>query len=110
MGYRSDVAICVTNEDYQKLCEKMQANGVFEFLHRAKLYEKGKYIILKWDWVKWYEDYPEIQTIESFLESCEEARLVLIGEDYSDIEIIDYGDGDLCEQLDVSREIAIFEG
>ena len=96
MGYRSEVAIKCQKNAYEKFakvykgCEpdKVLSNGDDDYL-------------LYWSWIKWYDDYPEIQAINDVMTELDEMfggdneniydnhwgyKFLRIGEDDNDVE------------------------
>ena len=65
MGYRSDVTIAMYpkfGEDYAMLKLFVDENlpDKFEEHWHQQTDEVFRYLLLKLDWIKWYEDYPEV--------------------------------------------------
>ena len=97
MGYRSDVALELTKEK----------NDLFRALYAAKFPEDLSWLydniqqesedgtLYCWDSVKWYDSFPEVGFIESFIDSLdyEDYAFIRIGEESDDNE--HRGDGDL---------------
>ena len=69
MGYYSEVVIACKQEGF-KMFEKAQKE------HNFKPEQYGKtdddIYIIKWDWVKWYEGYPEIEAINDVMNELDE--------------------------------------
>ena len=85
MGYYSDVAIAVQKKDYIKLRQE-------------------KYVVLKWQSIKWYNDFEEISLIEKFLKKIPHHDFIRIGEEMDDIE--EY-QGTHHYLIEVQRDISI---
>ena len=92
---RSDVAIAMKQTDYEKLQKAIEEldedtkEDVTHFMKGVSLEvssENKEYVILKWEWVKWYDYFPEVEFILNFLEEIEKYDYIRIGEDYDDIE------------------------
>jgi len=100
MGYRSDVTIVVAVERIhsQTLWAAYQMD---DLVQKEKIYSEwrtvihGKHAVLfiyEHDWVKWYDDYPDVQAIEKLMHLPSEMNLnyawrkVRIGEEWNDIE------------------------
>ena len=96
MGYRSDVALVLSNEGnkelsnyYRSLLEEDRTelesllNGSDEYLHN----DKGEHLFI-WESCKWYAGFPDVELIEKFLDtiSDEYYYFVRIGEDLCDVE------------------------
>ena len=110
MGYRSDVAIAIENEAFKELLEKAKAENddAFEFIQRASIYRTDKFTTLYFEWVKWYEDYEDVQFIESFIRKIPHV-FKRIGEDYDDIESLegDVADHDMYDCVQIVRSLDI---
>lgn len=101
MGYRSEVAISLRHKDYNNLIENVKNNidgyGVIkDLLHYADKITNipdDDIIIIRWNWIKWYEEYKDIQKLNTFLHQEDDNGNILIphcftriGEEYGDIE------------------------
>ncbi len=93
MGYRSEVAIVMTNKHYgefMELANKIEdiklKNEVHDLLEDAGTIKvSGDYTVMHWNWVKWYDGiYPEVTWIEHNL--IAPYGKVRIGEEDDDIE------------------------
>ena len=109
MGYRSEVAIAIRKEDYELLKEFDKENqNLIELLEIANIKEYNEVICLKWDWLKWYSEFPEVQAIEEFLAKLSDEdkpyKFIRIGEDIDDTEV-EYNYGDEEKYRDVSYRI-----
>jgi len=114
MGYRSQVVLAFSKEltpfFMMRLSQNKEAEALV-FKHNDEFnrdYQGDKSWLIRWESIKWYEGYDDIQTIETFIEeavsdeyefevdgikeaSSEHIRFVRVGEDAQDI---DYrGDG-----------------
>jgi hypothetical protein len=111
MGYRSDVVIQVEfykaeqtlekTEELLKICEPDEMN-----IYEEKDYSIGVPIhrlVAKFNFRKWYSEYQEVKAINNLIrelgntaEDLEDNNILSVqffrvGEDYSDIETIEYG-------------------
>lgn len=103
MGYRCDVIIFCQERLYKEIINKCKEND-FEpnRVMRGKDGDIYNYR-LDWNWVKWYNDYPEIRAINRVLSLADEEEVMydykqlIIGED-NDTEIYEHGYtfGDVC--------------
>lgn len=93
MGYRSEVAIVMTNKHYDEfmgLADKIEDTELKENVHdllkdAGTIKVPGDYTVMHWNWVKWYDGiYPEVTWIESNL--IAPYGKVRIGEESGDIE------------------------
>lgn len=111
MGYRSEVAIALTENHYNQLFEAAKNVKDFDntwlvsFLSNPKRKETmdETYILITDDWIKWYSACPEISFIEKFLNNHRHAFL-RIGEDDNDNEMDimvddDEGEDDMFYEL-----------
>ncbi len=116
MGYYSDVAIAVQKKDYFKLKQAMSSlisdtelkNKSLNLIEAAQKTEiqidKEKYVVLKWQSIKWYNDFEEISFIEKFLKKIPRHDFIRIGEEMDDIE--EY-QGTNHYLIEVQRDISI---
>ncbi|MBR1695541.1 MAG: hypothetical protein IJ709_09110 [Selenomonas sp.] len=93
MGYRSEVAIVMSNKHYDEfmeLADKIEDAKLKENVHdlledAGTIKVPGDYTVMHWNWVKWYNDiYPEVTWIEHNL--IAPYGKVRIGEESDDIE------------------------
>lgn len=105
MGYRSEIAISMRKEDFELLKEFDKENkNLIELLEVAEVKESRGVMVIKWDSLKWYPEYPEVQAITKFLGKLSEAakpyKFIRIGEDVNDTEVkYDYGDEEKYEDI-----------
>ncbi len=83
MGYRSEVVLVVGREVMPQfmatMCSSQQARAMcFDEAERVKDYdgEEGA-ILFRWDSIKWYDSFEEVEAIEDFLDWCECEELEL---------------------------------
>lgn len=120
MGYRSDVAIGMAFPSreavtaflsYVRLGDKMSPEDLAHYsIHEVN--DKMTLLHTRFEWVKWYESYPDVKCHLDMLEMARESgagtALVRIGENDDDIEQdIDNGNGDydMWELYGVKREL-----
>ena len=93
MGYRSEVAIVMTNKHYDEFMELANKiedaelkENVHDLLENADTIKApDDYTVMYWSWVKWYDGiYPEVTWIENNL--IAPYGKVRIGEESGDIE------------------------
>lgn len=105
MGYRSDIAISMRKEDFELLKEFDKENrNLVELLGVAEVKESRGAVVIKWDSLKWYPDFPEVQAIEEFLGKLSDEdkpyRFIRIGEAIDDTEVeYNYGDEEKYEDI-----------
>lgn len=145
MGYRSDVAYIIAfhhtdfpekaHADFVAFHEWVKQYTVDEeegVAHKAaspqygidrvqedcdhfKFYPQEGVLLMRWEHVKWYPNYPETRWHTGLLETClgyqtGAYRFVRIGEEFDDVEVTEEGDNDgkgysLYEWVDVIRSI-----
>lgn len=109
MGYRSEVAIAMRKEDYELLkgFDKENKNLV-ELLDVAEVKESRGVVVIRWDSLKWYPEFPEVQAIAEFIAELSEAdkpyRFIRLGEDVDDTEN-EYNYGDEEKYGDISYRV-----
>ena len=114
MGYRSQVVLAISKHltPFLTLATSQNADAqtlVFKHAdHFDRDYGGDKSWLIRWDHIKWYESYEDIQTLESFIQkatsdeyefevdgkkqsSAEHIKFVRVGEESGDIETS--GDG-----------------
>ena len=114
MGYRSKVVFAIdksvvplfiahiaSNTAAQTLCFKHSDKHTKDYLGEG-------HWLFRWDYIKWYDSYPEIRAImsfvgeklqelpESFAEAEEYYRLVVLGEHVEDIKDEGWGFDSIC--------------
>ena len=76
MGYRSQVVLAISKHLTPFLTLACSQNAEAEALvfkysdHFEKNYENEKSWLIRWDGVKWYDSYEDIQTIERFVQEA----------------------------------------
>tara|TARA_Y100001938_G_scaffold148174_1_gene231165 strand:- start:814 stop:1203 length:390 start_codon:yes stop_codon:yes gene_type:complete len=127
MGYRSEVILAIDAKIVPALmvafakCEETQKLCTQHTDHLDTDYDGMGNWLMRWDHIKWYDSYPEIEMINNLIEamesdeldefgipsddaapiSSEMFRFVRIGEDADDNEIRGYG----FENIYISRSI-----
>lgn len=92
MGYYSDVAISMYENDYKKLCKAAESadEEVRRFMNQAAFQEtklsNGSAMTLIWDCVKWRDDYKDVKFVEDFLKTISDYSFKRIGEVTDDVE------------------------
>ncbi len=93
MGYRSEVAIALTDPAVRLLNAIMEHEPEIRSLigdsqQTINTSEEDRGGKLYWDYIKWYEDFQEISMIHRLLEFIpdEDFHFIRIGEDSTDIE------------------------
>lgn len=100
MGYHSEVVITLSKEAKKILEEKLDnlskeekenIESIFSGSDAHFIHESGAELY-HWEWIKWYNNYPEVAFIENFLNGLddeghnEDYCFLRIGEDLGDIE------------------------
>lgn len=100
MGYRSDVGLALPVKDAQLLFKEYEDKKVYNLM--ANCAEKRTFSFYGedweyylWDWLKWYEDYPDVKIIEDYMRS-ENSKycFIRLGEDLDDNELAHKNDVD----------------
>ena len=114
MGYRSSVVLAISKHLTPFFMMKVSQNKSAETLvfrdadHFDRDYDGDKSWLIRWDHIKWYESYEDIEALEKFISeacsdeyefevdgkaqsSCEHIRFVRVGEESGDVEMS--GDG-----------------
>lgn len=83
MGYRSDAVLKIRKEHYEGLLEGAPDK---EFLTPAS--DNGEIVTIVWEYVKWYDDAPEIKHIMERMENLpdDDYGFMRIGEADDDFE------------------------
>lgn len=91
MGYYSEVAIKCEEEAYKRF------KGAFtEYFQPDEILKSGNLYVIHWNYVKWYEDFDEIEEIRKAMDELDDEGVdtrdglgysfMRIGEDLTDIE------------------------
>ena len=112
MGYRSDVALTLRKEDALELIKQAKESyAVRPFMCIAHGVDQDEYVTFYWEWVKWYDDYEELQFISAFYRNLAEYSFKRIGEDTSDIdEEWDGDDDNIAYKAQIARCFSIEPG
>lgn len=84
MGYRSQVAIAIKTKIYHK-----HENELREAMKDCDALLKTEIAyVISWEYVKWYDSYPSVSSIEAVLAKLDEEDYgyLRIGEDSGDVE------------------------
>lgn len=125
MGYRSQVAVAMHKEDFLRFKAAFEAkadadpdfDGGVSWAFSRRLEKvpgresycqflasidgvgmkevRGKYVILTWNWWKWYTEFADVKFVMDFLEGLEDYQYVRIGEETTDVDYESPGDMDL---------------
>ena len=125
MGYRSQVVLAISKHLTPFLMMKISQNKEAEelvFKHTDEFdrdYNGDKSWLIRFDSIKWYESYEDIQTLEKFIEeacsdeyefevdgkaeaSSDHIRFVRVGEESDDIELRGDGFWDIYPQTTIT--------
>ena len=112
MGYRSQVVLAVSKElmpHFLSVMAKVPEARELVFAHNDELdqdYEGEGHFFVRWDDIKWYDNYDDVGAIQKFIDaadcddfelsdehggSSENFRFVRVGEDSSDVDCNGYG-------------------
>ena len=88
MGYRSDITVALTKEVIMK--QLILPNEGYTNLveYTDDIFDKDTYAVYQINRIKWYESYPEINSINEFLDQLndEEYGFIRLGEELDDTE------------------------
>ncbi len=119
MGYRSDIGLALTQSAVQRMHQKLNTldknseafSVITDFIAYAdKHYEDAdtKAKVYLWNYVKWYDDFKEVNFLEELMQELNEQDylFIRIGEDYDDTEVRgDFWDNPFA--LEINRGISI---
>ena len=94
MGYRSSVHLGINNSAVEEWLTHLATNPkAFEVANHEGCMIRTKHgLYLNWEYVKWYNGYPEVDQVEDFLSKLEsldrenEFAFFRMGEEYGDSE------------------------
>ena len=114
MGYRSEVLFAIDKKVVPLFVAHIASNTAAQTLcfkyvdEHTKDYLGEGHWLFRWDHIKWYSSYPEIQAIRSFIddklqelpesfgEGCNYYRLVILGEEIDDNKCEGWGFDNIC--------------
>lgn len=98
MGYRSEIALCLSDKAVRELKKRLAALGGTEEEADIRSLFTGSDVhhtdqetgdsLWVWSWVKWYDEFPEVRFVRSLLADMDEEDFlfVRVGEEYADLE------------------------
>ena len=99
MGYRSDVGLALSKSGALRLHEKLnsldknsesyiQTTNLLKYAHKHQKHEESGAELFLWDYLKWYDNYPDVRFIEDLMNELESDDFLFlrIGEDMNDNE------------------------
>ena len=113
MGYNSEVCVRfdiptrMTQDSFIKRIEKdckCKLSNLFD-----KIYKKDKVLYLYTGWVKWYNNFPDVENFENFVHNFEDkfktggVHFIRIGEDLGDID--DYSFGNPSDYISIIEQV-----
>ena len=98
MGYRSTVALCLTEKGYDSIIEALgyeeekrqkEVEDLFNTADERYLHTPTNHRLFVWKGIKWYEYYSDINFVINEIRELdyEDYRFVRIGEDSDDVEV-----------------------
>ena len=117
MGYYSQVGLCIKEKDFEELKERLKK---YEYMLEPGFCnittfedeEYGNTIVCSWDYIKWYYQFEDITTVDSFISELEdrdeEYSFIRIGEEYGDIEERDNYKTGVCDRLHIYQGFEIY--
>lgn len=120
MGYRSDVRITTTKNGYKELEKYVKehlSDDICNLLEKTDIFQEGNdYVYLGWNYMKWYDNYDEVEVIMKGIEHLKDKNIAFhyarLGEDYDDYEEIyneTYKDGCIKEYVPAIWTIRTFD-
>ena len=87
MGYYSQVAIAMRKEEFNTLKNEYEPNNhdLETLLRVASVKEHSDFVTLEWNWIKWYDTFPEVRVVNQFLFDLDADipyKFIRIGEDF----------------------------
>lgn len=83
MGYRSTVVLAVEKEVFELEGQKIKE----ALLDADSITSDDHYYYIRWESVKWYDSYEDVQAITAFVDDKNEhVRFVRVGENMEDVE------------------------
>ena len=96
MGYRSSVHLGINNSAVEEWLTHLATNPkAFEIANQhteGGMIRTKDGLYLNWEYVKWYDGYPEVDQVEAFLSFLEdndredEFSFIRLGEEFGDVE------------------------
>ena len=99
MGYRSDVGLALSKTGAIRLQEKLNSfdkdsetffnvTEFLEYAHKHLKHEESGAELFLWDYLKWYDSFPEVHFFEDLMSELEwdDFLFLRIGEDMNDNE------------------------
>lgn len=75
MGYRSDVALALTDASFKKMFAFVKDDIVLvELLEGAEIRKKNDWTLLYWSSVKWYDGFKDVAAVNAFVSSLEDSE------------------------------------
>jgi hypothetical protein len=92
MGYRSTVMAAFHEKTFEKLLSSCDDNVAINVLLGADKHYKSDWILLHYDWVKWYDSFEEVKKMDEFINELEDNldetfEFHRMGEEYDDYEV-----------------------
>lgn len=89
MGYRSQVIVAFTDEEFKELLHSCDDGAAINILEGANIHHAKGWILLNYDWVKWYDGFPEVDAVNKYInklqdEDKETYEFHRMGENYED--------------------------
>ena len=117
MGFRSDVYICLKNEDYKELAKRtaeLAKNENEEYMDTIgqadEITELSDTVVITLAWRKWYDGYKEVDLVNNFLDELRDTdkpfKMVILNEDNT-LEVNEnYCEGE-CDHIEVYTGVNI---
>jgi hypothetical protein len=108
MGYRSVVMAAFHENTFQKLLSSCDDRVAIDLLEGSRKHYKDSWILLHYDWVKWYEEFEEVKKIneltrELYDKGDETFEFHCMGEGDDDYQVM--GQGNSPFNICISRNL-----
>ena len=92
MGYCSDVGFALPLKKAFELSNKAEQEGYYNLFKNPDETENIQFcdetwIVYRWNYIKWYDSFPEVDLIESYMTDENPFCFIRLGEDYQDNEL-----------------------
>lgn len=106
MGYHSEVILAMKDEKFKELLKTMEDRLAIDFVDGHEIKEKDDWVLMHFVDVKWYEDFPEVKAVNTFVDTLNEEDFSyhILGEEDGDY--TDRGAWDTPFNISLNRSIS----
>ena len=85
MGYRSEVVFAIDKDIVPLFIAHIASNTAAQTLcfkhsdHHTKDYQGEGHWLFRWDHIKWYDTFEEVEAIQDFIQWCEDEQIEVDG-------------------------------